>query len=97
MVNKAAELAETHGWFMTQKFENEANPDVHSRTTTREIMDDFKGQKLDYWVTGYGTGGTLKGVSRVHKKESLDTKIIFCEPEDAALLTSRTEQERNPD
>src|ERR1700750_2605311 len=65
MVNKAIELANTHGWFLTRQFENEANPDMHSRTTAREIVDDFKGSKLDYWVTGFGTGGTLKGVSRV--------------------------------
>ncbi len=97
MVNKAAELAETHGWFLTRQFENEANPDMHSRTTAREILDDFGDRKLDYWVTGYGTGGTLKGVARVFAKESPDTKIIVCEPEDAALLSSGTEQERNPD
>lgn len=69
MVEKAKELAEKNGWFMTRQFENEANPDMHERTTGREIMDDFKGQKLDYWVTGFGTGGTLTGVSRVLKKE----------------------------
>ena len=65
MVDKAHELAETHGWFLTRQFENEANPDMHSRTTAREIVDDFAGEKLDYWVTGFGTGGTLKGVARV--------------------------------
>ena len=65
MVNKAIELAKTHGWFLTRQFENEANADMHSRTTAREIVDDFKGEKLDYWVTGFGTGGTLKGVARV--------------------------------
>ena len=62
MVIKAVELAKTHGWFLTRQFENEANADIHSRTTAREIIADFKGEKLDYWVTGYGTGGTLKGV-----------------------------------
>ena len=97
MVNKAVELAKTHGWFLTRQFENEANPDMHSRTTAREIIDDFKGEKLDYWVTGFGTGGTLKGVARVLKKEMPDTKIIVCEPEDAQLLASGAEQERNPD
>ncbi len=61
MVTKAVELAHAHGWFLTRQFENEANPDFHSRTTAREIVADFKGEKLDYWVTGYGTGGTLKG------------------------------------
>src|ERR1700760_4730913 len=79
MVNKTMELAQTHGWFYTRQFENEANPDMHSRTTAREIIDDFAGQRLDYWVTGYGTGGTLKGVSRVLAKERPETKIIVCE------------------
>jgi cysteine synthase len=97
MVTKAVELAETHGWFLTRQFENEANADFHSRTTAREIVADFKGEKLDYWVTGYGTGGTLKGVSRVLAKEMPDTKIIVCEPEDAPLLASGVAQARNPD
>jgi cysteine synthase A len=97
MVTKAIELAKAHGWFLTRQFENEANADVHSRTTAREIIDDFKGEKLDYWVTGYGTGGTLKGVARVLAKEMPDTKIIVCEPEDAQLLGSGLEQARNPD
>jgi cysteine synthase A len=97
MVVKAVELAETHGWFLTRQFENEANADIHSRTTAREIIEDFKGEKLDYWVTGYGTGGTLKGVSRVLARELPDTKIIVCEPEDAPLLASGVEQARNPD
>jgi cysteine synthase A len=97
MVNKAIELAKTHGWFLTRQFENEANPDMHSRTTAREIVDDFKGEKLDYWVTGFGTGGTLKGVARVLAKERPDTKIIVCEPADAPMLSSGSKQERNPD
>ena len=97
MVNKAVELAKTHGWFMTRQFENEANADMHSRTTAREIINDFKGEKLDYWVTGFGTGGTLKGVARVLAKERPDTKIVLCEPADAPMLTSKTPQERNPD
>jgi cysteine synthase A len=80
MVNKAVELAKTHGWFYTRQFENEANPDMHSRTTAREIVNDFAGEKLDYWVTGFGTGGTLKGVARVLAKERPDTKIVVCEP-----------------
>src|SRR5450432_4227583 len=74
MVAKTVELAETHGWYYTRQFENEANPDIHSRTTAREIIDDFAGKKLDYWVTGFGTGGTLKGVARVLLKEMPDTK-----------------------
>src|ERR1700760_1082414 len=97
MVTKAVELANTHGWFLTRQFENEANPDMHSRTTAREIVNDFKGQKLDYWVTGFGTGGTLKGVARVLEKEMPDTKIIVCEPADAPMLSSHSEQKRNAD
>jgi cysteine synthase A len=97
MVNKAQELAKTHGWFLTRQFENEANPEMHSRTTGREIVDDFKGERLDYWVTGYGTGGTLTGVARVLRKERPDTKIVVCEPSDAALLSSGAAQERNSD
>ncbi|HMJ42708.1 MAG TPA: cysteine synthase A [Pseudolabrys sp.] len=97
MVAKAAELAKTHGWFLTRQFENEANPDMHSRTTAREIVDDFKGEKLDYWVTGFGTGGTLKGVARVLQKERPDTKIVVCEPVDAPMLSTKTPQERNLD
>jgi len=97
MVKKAFELAEAHGWFLTRQFENEANADIHSRTTAKEILDDFDGEALDYWVTGFGTGGTLKGVGRVLAKERPDTKIIVCEPEIAAMLTSGTKQERNPD
>ena len=97
MVAKAVELAKTHGWFLTRQFENEANPDIHSRTTAREILDDFEGEPLDYWVTGYGTGGTLKGVARVLAKERPETKIIVCEPADAQLLGSGTPQARNPD
>jgi cysteine synthase len=97
MAVKAVELANAHGWFLTRQFENEANADIHSRTTAREIIEDFKGEKLDYWVTGYGTGGTLKGVARVLAKEMPDTKIIVCEPEDAQLLGSGIEQAQNPD
>ncbi len=97
MVTKAIELATAHGWFLTRQFENEANADIHSRTTAREIVADFKGETLHYWVTGYGTGGTLKGVSRVLAKEMPETKIIVCEPEDAQLLGSGIEQARHPD
>jgi cysteine synthase len=97
MVEKANELARMNGWFLTRQFENEANADMHSRTTAREIVNDFAGQRLDYWVTGFGTGGTLKGVSRVFNKERPDTKIIVCEPADAPMLTNGAVQERNPD
>src|SRR5438045_9681503 len=68
MVKKAVEVAETQGWLITRQFENEANADMHSRTTAREIIADFEGEPLDYWVTGFGTGGTLKGVARVLAK-----------------------------
>ncbi|HXD43989.1 MAG TPA: cysteine synthase A [Pseudolabrys sp.] len=97
MVNKAQELAAKHGWFMTRQFENEANPDMHERTTGREIVDDFKGEKLDYWVTGFGTGGTLTGVARVLRRERPETKIVVCEPADAPMLTSGEAQARNAD
>jgi cysteine synthase len=97
MVKKAIELAETHGWFLTRQFENEANADMHSRTTAREIIEDFKGERLDYWVTGFGTGGTLKGVARVLAKERPETKIVVCEPADAPMLTTKTPQPRKAD
>src|ERR1700760_4362591 len=97
MVAKAIELAERHGWFLTRQFENEANADMHSRTTAKEILDDFEGQPLDYWVTGFGTGGTLKGVARVLAKERPNTKIVVCEPADAPMLSSHSEQKRNAD
>jgi cysteine synthase len=97
MVLKAQELAKTHGWFLTRQFENEANPDMHERTTGPEIVADFKGEKLDYWVTGFGTGGTLTGVSRVLAKEMPDTKIVVCEPADAPMLSTKSPQQRNPD
>jgi cysteine synthase A len=97
MVDKAVELAEKHGWFMTRQFENEANADMHSHTTAREIIDDFAGQRLDFFVTGFGTGGTLKGVSRVLAKERPETKIILAEPADAAMVQSGTRQDRKAD
>ena len=97
MVAKAVELARAHGWFLTRQFDNEANADMHSRTTAREIIEDFKGEPLDYWVTGCGTGGTLKGVARVLAKERPETKIIVCEPEDAQLLGSGTAQPSSAD
>jgi cysteine synthase A len=97
MVTKAIELAEKHGWFLTRQFENEANADMHSRTTAKEILEDFEGEPLDYWVTGFGTGGTLKGVARVLAKARPETKIVVCEPDDAPMLSSGIEQQRNPD
>ncbi|MEE8365269.1 MAG: pyridoxal-phosphate dependent enzyme [Gammaproteobacteria bacterium] len=97
MVQKAKELADKNGWFLTRQFENEANADIHSSTTAPEILAAFEGKKLDYWVTGYGTGGTLKGVARVLRESSPDTKVIVCEPEVASLLSSGVEQKRNED
>ncbi len=97
MVNKAMELSKANGWFLTRQFENDANPDIHARTTAREIIDDFADTHLDYWVTGFGTGGTLRGVSRVLAVESPRTKIVVAEPADAAMLTSGTGQDRNAD
>jgi cysteine synthase A len=70
---------------------------MHSRTTAREILDDFAGERLDYWVTGFGTGGTLKGVARVLAKERPETRIVVCEPDDAPMLSSGADQKRNAD
>lgn len=97
MVNKARELAQRHGWFFCRQFENEANADTHSRTTAEEIMRDFGPDGLDLWVTGYGTGGTLKGVARVLRARSPKTRIIVAEPDNSALLGSGIGQARNPD
>ena len=95
MLNKAIELAEKHGWFLAKQFDNEANADIHSRTTAPEILDAFADTKLDYWITGYGTGGTLKGVSRVLREKSPDTKIVVCEPDNSPLLGSGIPQARS--
>ena len=97
MLAKATELAEEHGWFLCRQFENEANADAHARTTAPEILADFKGEGLDYWVTGFGTGGTLKGVSRILAKERPNTKIIVCEPDNSPLLGGGISQERLDD
>ncbi len=97
MLAKAVELANTHGWYLCRQFENEANPDFHSKTTAVEILEDFKDVGLDYWVTGMGTGGTLKGVARVLKKESPKTKVIACEPDNSPILGSGVTQKRNTD
>jgi cysteine synthase A len=97
MVNKAVELAEKHGWFQVRQFENEANADAHSRTTAPEILEAFGDTKLDYWVTGFGTGGTLKGVSRVLKEKSPQTKVIVCEADNSPILGSGIPQERDAD
>jgi len=93
MYAKAAELAKEHGWFLAQQFESDANPAMHERTTGQEILSAFAKTPLNYWVTGYGTGGTLNGVSRVLRKHSPETKIVATEPESAALLTSNIPQD----
>jgi len=95
MLAKAVELAKQHGWFLARQFENEANADMHSNTTAPEILASFPDGSLDYWVTGYGTGGTLKGVSRVLRKESPNTKVVVCEPANADLLNSGAAQPTN--
>ena len=97
MYRKAKELADANGWFLARQFETSANADIHEATTAREIMADFDGQALDYFVTGYGTGGTLTGVSRVLRKERPDTRIVLTEPANAALLGSGIEQARSSD
>ena len=95
MIEKVKELAAKNGWFMARQFENEANPAFHSKTTAQEIVRDF--EKLDYWVTGFGTGGTLTGVARVLRKDRPGTKIVVAEPEAAPMLTSGADQPRNAD
>uniref|UniRef100_UPI003B5181D9 PLP-dependent cysteine synthase family protein n=1 Tax=Roseovarius indicus TaxID=540747 RepID=UPI003B5181D9 len=95
MYQKAVELAEANGWFLAHQFETEANADIHEMTTAREIMADFDGHRLDYVVTGYGTGGTVTGIGRVLKKERPETKIVLSEPANAALIGSGTAQERD--
>ncbi|WP_295046284.1 PLP-dependent cysteine synthase family protein [uncultured Paracoccus sp.] len=97
MYNKAVELAEKHGWFLARQFETEANADIHEATTAQEILGDFTGQRLDYVVTGYGTGGTVTGLSRVLRRERPDTRIILTEPANAALVSSGTPQQRGDD
>ncbi len=97
MLAKAVELAAKHGWFLVRQFENEANPEAHTRTTALEILDAFRGRRLDYFVTGYGTGGTLKGTARVLRQRSPQTRIVVCEPDNSPLLGSGIAQERNAD
>ena len=97
MVTKAEELAKKNGWFLCRQFENEANANMHSKTTAVEILEDFADEGLDYWVTGFGTGGTLKGVARVLAEKSPDTKIIVCEPDNVPILSSGIPQPRDAD
>ena len=94
MYEKAKELADANGWFLARQFENEANADIHEATTAREIIGDFQGERLDYFVTGYGTGGTIAGVGRVLRKERPDVKLILSEPANAQLVGSGTPQKR---
>lgn len=97
MYQKAKELADANGWFLARQFETPANAKIHENTTAREILADFSGKTLDYWVTGYGTGGTVSGVARVLRKERPDTKIILSEPANAQLIGSGRAQSRNED
>jgi cysteine synthase A len=94
MYMKARELAEKNGWFLAHQFETSANADIHEATTGREILADFRGRALDYFVTGYGTGGTLAGVSSALRRERPETRIIVAEPANAALIQSGTPQDR---
>jgi cysteine synthase A len=97
MYMKAKELAEKNGWFLAHQFETPANADIHETTTAAEILGDFKGQRLDYFVSGYGTGGTVAGVGRLLKKTWPQAKIILSEPANAQLVGSGTPQERTSD
>ena len=87
MVKRAEELAEQHGWFLARQFDNPANPAYHANTTGPEILQDFAGERLDYWVTGWGTGGTLTGAGKVLKVARPELQVIATEPEQAALLS----------
>ena len=85
----AERLSKERGWFLARQFENEANPAYHRQTTGPEILSDFAGRRLDYWVTGYGTGGTLTGAGQMLKRARPETKIVTCEPAGAALLAGK--------
>jgi len=97
MYCKAVELAEANGWFLAHQFETEANALIHANTTAREILADFDGKRLDYFVSGYGTGGTVAGVGRVLRKTRPETKIVLTEPANAQLVGSGRAQGRNAD
>ena len=97
MYQKAVELAQANGWFLARQFETDANAEIHENTTAREILADFSGDRLDYWVTGYGTGGTISGVGRVLRKKRPETKIVLSEPANAQLIGSGIVQQRSPD
>ena len=87
MVRKAEELAARHGWLLARQFENEANPAFHRQTTGPEILQDFAGRRLDYWVTGWGTGGTMTGAGQIIKAARPEVSIVATEPDAAALLS----------
>jgi cysteine synthase A len=89
MVTRAAELAKKNGWFLARQFENPANPEYHRQTTGPEILRDFAGKRLDYWVSGWGTGGTLTGAGEMLKKARPETKVVAVEPEQANLLAGK--------
>lgn len=97
MYQKAVELAEANGWFLARQFETDANAKIHENTTGREIIADFEGDRLDYFVTGYGTGGTVTGIGRVLRKERPETKIILSEPANAQIVGSGHVQARGED
>jgi cysteine synthase A len=97
MYRKAVELAEANGWFLARQFETDSNARIHENTTAREILADFEGERLDYYVTGYGTGGTVTGVGRVLRKHRPETKIILSEPANAQIVGSGRAQGRNAD
>lgn len=97
MVKKAKELSEKHGWFLCRQFENEANAAFHAATTGPEILADFKDQRLDYFVMGYGTGGTYAGAGGAVRAERPTVKLVLAEPEAAGLVASGVATERNPD
>ena len=86
MVRKAEELAAEHGWFLARQFENPSNPEYHASTTGPEILKDFAGRRLDFWVTGYGTGGTMSGAGRTIKAARPEVTIVATEPAGATLL-----------
>lgn len=96
MYLKAVELAEKNDWFLAHQFETKANAAIHEATTGREIINDFAGSRLDCFVTGYGTGGTVVGVSRVLRRERPETKIVLAEPANAQLVGSGHAQQRGP-
>ena len=89
MVRRAKELADKHGWFLARQFENPANPDYHRNTTAAEILRDFAGERLDYFVSGWGTGGTLTGVGEVLKVARPEVRIVTTEPTGASLLAGK--------